>query len=561
MLYKKKLFYIHTPKTAGSSLNKHFAGVFPSNFLHVEGVKYNKEFIEKYDFVSGHITYNQAERVINEDFLTMVTLREPYSYVVSHLCWIRKLADEGQEKRFLSHPKVFQDIALKMKSHDFSKPEQIRKFIAWLEEIDFNYLHNTQTLYLDGPKRVRVAIQNLNKVNFVGTLESIDEFTQMVSDYFGVEVVDNPPFINKNSNKYGFDLSCLATRLALEPLLDKDVQLYKAAKELFQKTHSEYIQSKSRGDDFKHVFLSKKIGRLAGIDKGKVFGWARVVGQGDEGYCNLDVYINNSYIATVRADEFRHDLNIKHSRNCAFFIDTPNDTKLVEGDIISVRHHGSDIELDNSPLKLDKYTVGFNSKVHGRIGGLVGRKLVGWARYAQSSSNTEYCLLDVYHNDKFLVSTKADKYRKRVRDRFGIDCAFEVEVPANVTISVGDEISIRSRGELNDLGFSPLIVKASYLPTITGRLGGVSDGKFFGWAMLNQGTKAPAIKLCVNDIEIDTVIANVYRKDLIRRFGKSCGFEVDVPSNLTLSKGDVITAQIISGENLENSPLKLNKDI
>lgn len=257
MINRKKLFYIHIPKTAGSSINKHFAESFHKHFLHVEGVEFDKEFVNKYDFVSGHVTSSKAQKVITEDFMTMVTLREPYSYVVSHLCWIRKLADKGEEQRLLSHPKIFQKIALKMKGFDFSNPSEISAFILWLEDIDFRYLHNTQTLYLDGKRRIPFAVKNLNKINFVGVTEHTSEFTKMVSDYFGFLVNKETPQINSNTNKYGFDLSSDLTKKALEPLINKDRDVYHIANKIFQENHKDYKKIKSLNGDFCNIFDRK----------------------------------------------------------------------------------------------------------------------------------------------------------------------------------------------------------------------------------------------------------------------------------------------------------------
>lgn len=122
-----KVFYLHVPKTAGSSINAFFSAHLRKTLLHIESMpEINKDELERYSFVSGHVPLDKIDSIINlEHWDTIASFREPISYVASHIKWIRKLADPDQKSRFDNHPKIFQDIALKMAGMDFSNPKDI----------------------------------------------------------------------------------------------------------------------------------------------------------------------------------------------------------------------------------------------------------------------------------------------------------------------------------------------------------------------------------------------------------------------------------------------------
>jgi len=174
----QKVFYIHVPKTAGSSLYQLFRKNFDKTLDHLEGKgPFNETSLKDYDAVSAHLSYTRVSRILNlKKWISVATFREPYSHVISHICWVRKLADKGEKKRFKAHPKQFQDLALYMKTLDFSKPADIEKLISHFESIDFHYFHNTQTIYMDANKNLDQAFLNLEQIDILGLTESMDAF-------------------------------------------------------------------------------------------------------------------------------------------------------------------------------------------------------------------------------------------------------------------------------------------------------------------------------------------------------------------------------------------------
>jgi hypothetical protein len=169
-------------------------------------------------------------------------------------------------------------------------------------------------------------------------------------------------------------------------------------------------------------------------------------------------------------------------------------------------------------------------------------------------------VVDIYINEKFLISTVADKFREGLNERFGFNCAIEQELPSDVTLSLGDKLSIRPRGELSDLKGSPIIIKSEHLFPVNGRLGGLLDGRIIGWSLNLLDKRPTKVQLYINGENFISVVANQYRDDLQRRFGVSCGFSVELPTNINLKKGDVVRARVLGdSHDLENSPLVIGQ--
>jgi hypothetical protein len=262
----------------------------------------------------------------------MITFREPFSYAVSHLCWIRKLTEEGEELRFNNHPKVFQEIATKMKSLDFSQPTDIDKLVKWLISIDFNYLFNTQTLYLDIGKDTTKALSNLYDIDYIGVMDDTDSLLNVMGTEFGLcESRKKAPKENISTNQYGFDLNNNNTRLALLPFIDKDIIIYEEAKRI----------SKSQKCLYDIPANTDIIGYLDSKEGKYITGWCRSTKSLRK--VDLEFRIKNKVVARAKAGLFRQGLKDKQihpTGRCSFKVEL--DCKL---DKVSVYVAGTDIIL------------------------------------------------------------------------------------------------------------------------------------------------------------------------------------------------------------------------
>ncbi len=103
---------------------------------------------------------------------------------------------------------------------------------------------------------------------------------------------------------------------------------------------------------------------------------------------------------------------------------------------------------------------------------------------------------------------------------------------------------------------------ASRITKAEGRLGGIVGRKVYGWARLVHSKSHATVEIYINDIKVGIVEANIRLQDLFDKYGQNCGYEYEMPEELSVYDGDIIRARV-SNEvcDLENSQLefKLNK--
>lgn len=96
---------------------------------------------------------------------------------------------------------------------------------------------------------------------------------------------------------------------------------------------------------------------------------------------------------------------------------------------------------------------------------------------------------------------------------------------------------------------------ASRITKAQGRLGGVANGRIYGWARFLH-SKAPAsVELFRNDEKLATVTANKPRPDLQERFNQACAYSFELPGDMAVRPGDVLRARVVNEvRDLDNSP-------
>ena len=247
---KDRIFYLHIPKTAGTSMNTFLSSGFDDKevLTHLESNKIMNSAnfakkAEKYKFISGHVVLPRVIRDLDvfNTMTTVATFRRPIEHVVSHISWVRKLGDPGQEKKLERHTPEIQKIVDKLMQIDLSNPDDVTALIRWLEDEELYLFHNTQTKYLCGgapgvftPQMINAALVHLDKIDYVGTVERLDDFYLLLAGSLGLKV--NKCDIKKenaNGINYGIDVTKPEIAKTLQPLIGWDNVVYRIARERF----------------------------------------------------------------------------------------------------------------------------------------------------------------------------------------------------------------------------------------------------------------------------------------------------------------------------------------
>jgi hypothetical protein len=269
----KPIFYLHIPKTAGSSMNRFLINQFEEDetLLHIESrnIFKNQDTLDNadtYKLLSGHVSFPQMVKkmdVVNTR-QTIATFRLPLAHVISHISWVRKLADPDERDRLQKHNKTIQKTAAKLAETDLSQPNEINGFIRWLVANKVFLFHNTQTKYLCGggaaafsPGLINQALQHLNQINYVGTVERLNEFISLLCYRLGFSQPNESSTIKENSNSrtYGLDIKDKSICRALQPLIGWDQVIYNQARHRFIDDLHQYLVEleKSKGPHYSSV--------------------------------------------------------------------------------------------------------------------------------------------------------------------------------------------------------------------------------------------------------------------------------------------------------------------
>jgi hypothetical protein len=120
-----------------------------------------------------------------------------------------------------------------------------------------------------------------------------------------------------------------------------------------------------------------------------------------------------------------------------------------------------------APNPVDYLDASRITKAHGRLGGILGRTVYGWARYVHAKKPA---YVELFLNETKFGTVLANLPRADLDERFGTPCAYVFALPEGVNLTVGDSLRARVVNEIRDLDNSPYKVSdegsGSRIPTI-----------------------------------------------------------------------------------------------
>ena len=235
-----KVFFLHMPKTGGSSVNEVFANEFGNDCYleHIENLdpdEIDKALHKDNFFISGHIPYPRIKSKLDEvdSILKFVFVREPFSHLNSHISWIRNLLNDHE--RFQQHSSDVQNLSKFLNNIDFGSRRELTCFLKELPPYGIASFDNRQTRYLaDPPDHAKVSKEDLNRAllnledfDFIGCFEKFSlDLQEFVKSRIGLNI-NQIPFRNKKNRKVLLDVHSVPDfKEILYPLVEHDLQLY-----------------------------------------------------------------------------------------------------------------------------------------------------------------------------------------------------------------------------------------------------------------------------------------------------------------------------------------------
>lgn len=247
----RQFYFLHVPKTAGTSLRSIIEGQFASVRICptpevIQGyggnyppIRYILEIpqdeFDRYELVRGHYFYNMVER-FSRTPLRVTMLRKPKPRTISFLRHAMRnpnlaetsindlLANENFVQKYLRDYQV-KLLALEL---DNSDPEKV--------PVD------TNVPLVSGPKMLERAKAVLDEFEFVGLAEHFDESVELMAARFGWTVPEAAPALNRSPRQLTEreELSDESLEIIREAT-QLDEELYEHAVGVFQKMRDQAV--------------------------------------------------------------------------------------------------------------------------------------------------------------------------------------------------------------------------------------------------------------------------------------------------------------------------------
>ncbi|HPR33417.1 MAG TPA: sulfotransferase family 2 domain-containing protein [Prolixibacteraceae bacterium] len=240
MVLKRKIFFQHIPKTAGTSVNEMLARNYKRERirLHIESErnnKYSKIRFDELDMVSGHLRLYEMKKVVPQnDFFTFTLVRDPFHQLLSHLNWVFCLKKPAMSTIYKNLPPSIRDLSLSMHYVDFKNLDSIKEFVSNMPVVGYELFDNCQTKYLMNdivPAKLQIenardAIQSLSHFDAIGTTERLSEFMEVL--YRTMEWKAPRKIVKKNVSevRVGFHEKLPGLREILYPFYCVDQLVY-----------------------------------------------------------------------------------------------------------------------------------------------------------------------------------------------------------------------------------------------------------------------------------------------------------------------------------------------
>lgn len=233
-----KVFFMHIPKTAGTSFNTFAETLFPQNSaaVHLEAMDeaaYPALQAEKH-YLAGHLPLRRIKAHFDLSLFDLYTIiREPYSHLHSHLKWVKRIGKDPGSDFFKSHSAETQRLALLLNDLDFTREKNVRALAEGICGDLTTLFDNHQTRYFLDYKRKKVAAPDveiaraeLGRFICIGMTENYERFLSFFRTAYGIARPVLQERLNRSESEPLFDFRNGTVRSILHPLVAHDLRLY-----------------------------------------------------------------------------------------------------------------------------------------------------------------------------------------------------------------------------------------------------------------------------------------------------------------------------------------------
>lgn len=250
------MIFNHLEKTAGQSLHellKNYIGddlVTPLFSSFYENAIY--KLGARYPIIFGHLQRLDDDLDLTYEHVTI--LREPTDRLVSWLNYLLDHLDSPEPHRSLAH-----DAKNYLESEGDILGSGLKKtFNLYMQR--FVGLHKMYDLNRD--ERIKCALNSLEKYNLFGYYEKLDEFTNLLQNYIGIQISSSPVKVKKiNTTNYKIRKNKLSSKILKKMYSDNEddyifyknsLNLYETKKRAFNWSCHNKVRPLTRTPNFKY---------------------------------------------------------------------------------------------------------------------------------------------------------------------------------------------------------------------------------------------------------------------------------------------------------------------
>lgn len=243
----KPIFFMHIPKTAGTTFNSFANKLFASGecINHIEFYA-RSEFSHlgsRFHFISGHLTLGEVKQFFPPDkFQYYTLLRDPNRHLHSHLNWLRGIGADKKSTFYSTHHDLFKELADFFASNPQLGPRELQSIVDSVSGVLKEIVDNCQVRHFLDKKVDRVteddlgeALTNISLFTKIGLTEQYEIFQNVFCSQQGITPPAKEPSLNRSRFAPMYDTSDPEIQEVLTPLIKYDLQLYNHIKKQLPK--------------------------------------------------------------------------------------------------------------------------------------------------------------------------------------------------------------------------------------------------------------------------------------------------------------------------------------